>query len=172
MDVRRLGWMVPTVLCFVMACLVASAPQRTFAARTPEDELGPVLSRKVGEHAPRTWEATQWEAGYWRRMAYRAAHVERYRTELPDERPARRRTLYVSLLGESGQLVDGIRGRDVAARPGRVLLDIGSALFSRQGILDPVDPRDPLPIVLGMGEILRRRLRSRERTRIRWAKSG
>lgn len=89
---------------------------------------------------------------------------------LPDEPLASRKALYVSLLGESSQLLDGIRGRDVAARPSRVLLDIGSALFARHGILDPVDLRDPLPIFLGMGEMLRRRLR-RERQPIRWAKS-
>jgi hypothetical protein len=91
MNAPRLTWMAPTVVVVVavLAHLVASALQRTSAEREPEDELGPIISRTVVERGVETWEAALWQAGYWKRMAYHAAHVERYQTELPDEpRPA------------------------------------------------------------------------------------
>jgi hypothetical protein len=80
-------------------------------------------------------------------------------TRLP-ERVVPRDATYVSLLGEARHLLDGLRGREVTARPGRIAADLALAVLSPRRVLDPVNPRDPLPILLGVGEVARRLMRS------------
>jgi hypothetical protein len=72
-----------------------------------------------------------------------------------------RPAFYVSLLGETAQLRDALRRRPGSESPLRVAADIARAIVSRNGVLDPVNVRDPLPIVLGGGELARRRLLAR-----------
>jgi hypothetical protein len=70
-----------------------------------------------------------------------------------------REVTYVSLLGEARHFVDGIRRREVTVPPYRVAGELLAAAVAPRRVLDPVNPRDPLPMVLGFGEVVRRLVR-------------